>query len=214
MAHNSQKKIMLFFLRMENVLSIPQKIRNNDLGENSVLRKLYLNELKTIYWVEKQMLKLFPKLIRSATTRYLKACFKGHFSATIQHVKRVEEVFALLDQKKIGKKCALISKIIIEAKDGIKATPKNTLARDLELINVAQKFERYETNAYRKLTRFANIFGYGQAELIFQEILTEELEAEETFVAIEEDTLNDEMFKSKSEATKENEDEFEAAEEE
>lgn len=199
---------------MENILSLPPKIRNNDVSENSVLRKLYLNELKTIYWVEKQMLKLFPKLIRSATTGYLKASFKGHFSATIQHVKRVEEVFTLLDQKKISKKCSLINKIIIETKDGIKKTQKNTLARDLELLNVAQKFERYETNAYRKLTRFANIFGDEQAELIFQEILTEEIEAEETFVAIEEDTLNDEIFKSNLEAAKEDEYEFEAAEEE
>lgn len=199
---------------MENRLLLPAKTNKTDNSKNSVLRKLYLNELKTIYWVEKQMLKLFPGWIRAATTRYLKASFKGHFSATEQHVKRIEEVFSLLEEKRTAKRCEIAERIILSAKKGIKLTKQKTLERDLELLNTAQKFERYETNAYRKLVRFANIFGELQAELIFKETLTEEIEAEEVFIAIEEDMLNDGGFKTEKGDGVEELDEFEAAEEE
>lgn len=199
---------------MRNNLAVSEKPKSDKVGENSVLRKLYINELRTIYWVEKQMLNLFPRLIRAATTRYLKASFKGHFLATEKHVKRIEEIFVLLNEKRNAKKCQVAAGIISEAKTGIKITQSNTLARDLELLDTAQKFERYETNSYRKLVRFANIFSDHEVELIFKETLTEELEAEEVFIAIEEDTLKDEIFKQEDNTDEEEDDEFEAAEEE
>ena len=184
---------------------LPVKIKKGNAPESSILRKLFINELKTIYWVEKQMLKLLPRLTKAATTGYLKAGFKGHLYATEEHVKRLEKVFKLLNEQKAAKKCELINSIVLEAKKNIKITQNKTLARELELLSVAQKIERYETKAYRKLIRFANIFGHPETELILAETLIEEIEAEEAFIAIEEDTLNDDLFKVQEEIT---EDEF------
>ena len=55
---------------MENRLLLPAKTNKTENSKNSVLRKLYLNELKTIYWVEKQMQKLFLGGIGAAPTLY------------------------------------------------------------------------------------------------------------------------------------------------
>ncbi len=190
---------------------LPAKTKAQSTGQNSVLKKLYVNELKTIYWVEKQMLKLLPGLRRAATTRYLKASFTGHLLATQDHVKRIEEVFNLLNEKRATKKCSIINDIISEAKSRIKSTKKNTQPRDLELLSTAQKFEHYEINVYRKLMRLAGVYGHQKIEAILKETLIEEEEAQETFIAIENDTLMDELFKVDDELA---EDECEAAEEE
>lgn len=176
------------------------------------LRKSFIQELRNIYWVEKQMLKVLPKLERASKTRYLKASFKGHISATCHHVNRIEEVFRLLNENVFAKKCAVVNIISMQAKQIIKSTKKNSLERELGLINTAQKIEHYEIDTYGKLIRICNTLGEYKAATLLEETLAEEKEAEETFDAIKDDTLIDDVFKIT--VPEINEEEFEAAEEE
>ena len=169
-----------------------------------------LSELKTLYWAEKQMLRILHKFEKAATTRYLKACFRGHLQATIQHVTRLETIFGLLNQKIKSKKCQTLEALIKGVLSEVNATQKKSLLRELRLIESAQKLEHFEINKYSKLVRDLNAIEQTKVAAFIEETLNEEKEAEEVFSAVMEDVYNDEDFMAVTEEANQ----FEAAEEE
>jgi ferritin-like metal-binding protein YciE len=178
-------------------------------------KQVLLNELRNMYWAEKHFLKILPKLESAACTRYLKACFKGHLQATQQHVNKLNQVFTLLNGTARGKKSLLVSSVIADTMNVIYYTEKNTLLRDLSLIEAARQMESYEIDKYNRLIEVSEGLGEVEVVALLEEILSDEKEAEETFRAVKTDTLNDEFFKLPSaEVSEETFDEFEAAEEE
>ncbi|MES2762636.1 MAG: DUF892 family protein [Bacteroidota bacterium] len=181
--------------------------------ENTTLlqKKMLVNELRNMYWAEKYFLRILPKLERAAGTRYLKACFKGHLSATREHVSRLDEIFKLLNDNAKGKKWDELSSVIAQTMHVINSTTKNTLLRDVSLIEAARLMESYEIGQYEKLIKASEDLGEFKVATLLEETLYEEKEAQETFVAVKKDTLNDEYFKV---SVEEEFDEFEAAEEE
>ncbi|MEO6304424.1 MAG: DUF892 family protein [Bacteroidia bacterium] len=190
---------------MTTNIFLPKK---NHLKEKFQQKDAILNELKTLYWAEKQALKFLSRSEKAATTRYLKACFKGHLQATVQHINRLELVFELLNEKIRAKKCPVLENIIKDAISGIINTPKKTLLRELSLIGSAQKIEHYEINGYKKLIKFFTAIEQVKIAAFLEESLNEEKEADETYSAVKEDVFNDEIFLIS------NSKEFEAAEEE
>ncbi len=164
-----------------------------------LINQIIINELRTIYWTEKYFLKVLPILHKSACTRYLKACFKGHLNATQEHVKKLNRVFELIGVNARGKKCSMMSSVVIQTMSVIHTTQKNTLSRDIGLIDAAAQMEGYEINKYTQLIHvFKDLKEFDVVDLL-EEILYEEKEAEETFFAVKDDTLNDEIFKPKIE---------------
>ena len=57
------------------------------------LRDLFVDELKDIYWAEKELTKAIPKMIKNATADELVEALTGHLEETKTHVTRLEEVF-------------------------------------------------------------------------------------------------------------------------
>ena len=185
-------------------------LKNKPFQQIVLLKKTFIQQLKNVYWIEKNLLKVLPKLAKAATTKYLKASFKGHLIATQDHIKRLEEAFTILNEKAGSKKCDEMEGILLEATGVLKSTEKNTLERDLALISAAQNIEHYEIDVYGKLTRISESLGEFSVTLLLEETLTEEKEAEETFNAVKDDTINDDVFKTDNVAINE----FEAVEEE
>ncbi len=179
--------------------------------KNDFLKQAFVNELKNMYWAENYFLKVLPKLQKAAGTRYLKACFKGHLNATQEHVGRLDQVFKLLNGNARGKRCSVLSSVISQTMHMIRTTGKNTLSRDIGLIDAARQMEIYEINKYTNLIKISADLGEFRIASLLEEILYEEKEAEETFLAVKEDTLNDEVFTTKDKVFEF--DAFEAAEE-
>jgi len=159
-------------------------------------RDQFMQELKCIYWSEKQLLKFLYRAGKASSTSYLRASFKGHCMATQEHLTRLERIFELLDEKKFARACDEMEFLIYDARNVIRTTEKNTLARDAGLIIVTQKIESAEIKKYNQLINLANELGNLELIHLLEETLVEELEAEETFEAVLEDTLKDELFKT------------------
>src|SRR5271165_3622040 len=67
------------------------------------LEELFHDTLKDIYFAEKKILATLPKMATAAQSPELKAAFAKHHDETEGHVTRLEQVFALIDKKPLGK---------------------------------------------------------------------------------------------------------------
>lgn len=172
------------------------KGKNENGYSQDYSKKTLIQELKYLFYAEKYMIRLMQRLEKAASTKYLKASFRGHYIATASHIKRLEEAFSLVGQKPVSKKCSVFDELERLAIHAIKNTAKHTQDRDLALIDIAQRLEISEIKKYNELVSLANDLGNFKLVFLFEETLLEEKEAAETFEAVKEDTLTDDLFKS------------------
>ena len=142
------------------------------------LRDLFINELKDIYWAEKELTKAIPKMITNATSDELTEALKVHLEETKTHVTRLEDVFSAIGVKAIAKKCEAMAGLTEEAEDIMKSTEAGVV-RDAGIISASQKVEHYEIASYGTLASFARILGEDEAVSLLEETLNEEKAADE-----------------------------------
>jgi ferritin-like metal-binding protein YciE len=165
----------------------PQQSENEN---DSRLEEFFHDELKDIYWAEKHLLKVLPKMAKAATAPELKDAFTKHLEVTQGHVQRLEQVFEIIGQKPQAKKCEAMAGITKEGDEIITDTEKGTSTRDVGLIFAGQKVEHYEIATYGGLTQLAKTLGYNDAADILATTLSEEKEADQGLTGIAENTVN------------------------
>lgn len=143
-------------------------------SDETMLRELFLDELKDIYWAEKHLTKALPKLRKAATSQELAAAFEEHLAVTEGQVGRIEQVFEILGTPVKAKKCEAMEGLVIEAQNLIEELPKGTMVRDAGLIIAAQKVEHYEIAAYGSLVQLAKTMGENEIAEILAQTLEEE----------------------------------------
>jgi ferritin-like metal-binding protein YciE len=153
------------------------------------LRGLLVDGLKDIYWAENALVKALPKMIKNATSDELAEALSAHLEETKQHVSRVEQAFAAIDENAQGKKCDAMAGLIEEA-DGIMEETEAGVVRDAGIIAAAQKIEHYEIATYGTLATFARTLGEEEAAELLHETLLEEKEADEKLSEIAESSIN------------------------
>jgi ferritin-like metal-binding protein YciE len=170
--------------------------KNNSQGqsegyglEGTKLMKLFENELKDIYWVEKALVKAIPKMAKKATASELVEGLENHLEETQGHVEKVEQIFDILGKKPIGKKCMAMDGILSEGEEIMKESDEGGM-RDAGIISAAQKVEHYEIASYGTLCAFAKTLGNDEVASILDEILEEEKNADKTLTEIAESTIN------------------------
>ena len=147
------------------------------------LRKLLTDQLKDMYWAEKELTKAIPKLINKSTSPELKNALKEHLQTTESHVQRVKEIFGLLGEKPNAKKCVAMEGLIKEA-DEITTSLDEGSVRDAGIICAAQKVEHYEIATYGCLSTYAEILNEMEACDLLEEILQEEKNADKTLTQV------------------------------
>jgi ferritin-like metal-binding protein YciE len=157
---------------------------------HSKLREFFIDQLQDILWAEKKLVKALEKLKDAATTVRLKESFNDHLKETKQHVERLKDVFALLNEEAEDKKCKAIAGIVDEGEDIIDETDKGTAQRDVGLIFAAQKAEHYEIATYGGLATLAHTLGYNQVAELLEKTLLEEKQADEMLTYIAENGIN------------------------
>lgn len=162
----------------------------SEQDQSSLLQKLFLDELKDIYWAEKHLLKALPKMAKASTSNELGKTFTNHLQVTKGHVSRLENVFGLLGQKVQAKKCEAMAGLTKEGDGIIEDTEKGTLTRDVGLIMAAQKVEHYEIATYGSLAQLAKTLGKNDIADIMIATLKEEKDADEILTAIAENHIN------------------------
>ncbi|WP_322974946.1 ferritin-like domain-containing protein [Pedobacter sp. GR22-10] len=155
--------------------------------EDSEFHEFFVDELKDIYWAEKHLVKALPKMKKAATSEELIAAFEKHTEETQQHIQTLEQVFELLGEKAVAKKCDAMAGLLEEAEGIISDTDQGTMVRDAGLILAAQKVEHYEIATYGTLKVFAENMGHQDvADLLDQTLENEKA----TDVALTEIAVN------------------------
>ena len=158
--------------------------------QSTMLEELFVDGLKDIYWAEKHLLKVLPKMANAATSSKLKQSFTNHLQATRGQVARLEKAFGLLDKKVQAKKCEAMAGLTKEGEGIIENTEKGTLTRDVGLIMAAQKVEHYEIATYGSLAQLAKTLGKMDLAKLMVDTLEEEREADQLLTNIAENNIN------------------------
>ncbi len=142
------------------------------------LRELYVQELKDLYDAEQQITKALPKMLRASTSEALQEALSRHLEVTKEHVSRLEEIFARLEEKPKAEKCKGIHGVIEEGDDLVEDIEDKDV-RDAAIIASAQKVEHYEMAAYGTVRNYARLLGDETAGELLQRTLDEEKEADQ-----------------------------------
>lgn len=161
--------------------------------ETSKFHKLFMEELKDIYWAEKHLVKALPKMQKAATTGDLADAFTEHLAVTKEHVSRIEEIFGLLGAKPTAKKCEAMEGLVMEAQE-LMNEEEESVVLDAGLIIAAQKIEHYEIASYGSLRTLANIMGHEDVAHLLEQTLAEEKEADSLLTQIAESSVNEEAM--------------------
>lgn len=152
------------------------------------LRDLFVDELKDIYWAEKALTKVIPKMIKNASSDELVQALTGHLEETKNHVTRLEDVFESLGEKAVAKKCEAMAGLTKEGEEIMEGTEAGVV-RDAGIILAGQKVEHYEIATYGTLASFARILGEDEAASLLEATLNEEKAADEKLSEIS-DSIN------------------------
>jgi len=159
-------------------------------ASNSLLKEFFVDELKDIYYAEKQIAKTLPKMKKAATSEELKKAFESHLTMTQEQIERLEKVFEKLGEKAKGKTCEAIEGIIKEGEGIISETDSKTATRDVGLIFAAQKVEHYEIATYGGLAQLAETLGLSEVAELLHTTLEEEKQTDVLLTTIAENHVN------------------------
>lgn len=162
----------------------------NKQADSNLLRELFMEQLKDIYWAEKHLVKSLPKLEKATTSEELATAFSDHLAVTEQQVSRLEQVFELLGEKPNGKKCEAMEGLVKEAESVIEDTEEGSWTRDVALIIAAQKVEHYEIASYGSLATLAKTMNIPEAKELLGQTLEEEKETDELLTQLAENNIN------------------------
>ncbi len=126
------------------------------MAKAGTLHDAFIDELRDAYDAEKQVTKALPKMMKAASSPELRAAFEAHLEETRGQIRRLEEVFASLDEKVRGKHCDGVAGIIEEGKS-VMEEDFDDATMDACLIAAAQRVEHYEMAAYGTLVAWARV---------------------------------------------------------
>jgi ferritin-like metal-binding protein YciE len=159
--------------------------------EQKKLDDLFHDTLKDIYFAEKKILATLPKMQKAAQSPELKKAFEKHRRETEGQVIRLEQVFAIIDQRPKAKTCNAIMGIMEEGRK-IMDEYKGSRALDPGLLAAAQAVEHYEISRYGTLKTWANELGHAGAVKLLDATLQEEKKTDAALTEIAEAVVNQE----------------------
>ena len=155
------------------------------------LDDLFHDTLKDIYFAEKKILSTLPKMQKAARSPELKKAFEKHRRETEGQVKRLEQVFAIIDKRPKAKTCDAIMGIMKEGQE-IMEEYKGSPALDPGLLAAAQAVEHYEISRYGTLKTWASELGHSGAVKLLDATLQEEKKTDAALTVIAEAVVNQE----------------------
>jgi ferritin-like metal-binding protein YciE len=153
------------------------------------LHEMLVDEIKDLYHAEKQLTKALPKLAKAATHEDLREAFTSHLEETREHITRLEECFAALDETVKAKPCPGMAGIIEEGSSMIQKGAEASVM-DAGLIAAAQRSEHYEITAYGTCIAWARLLGHDEVAGLLEQTLEEEKAADEKLTALAEGEIN------------------------
>ena len=157
--------------------------------KNRTMDDLFYALLQDVYYAEKQLVKVLPKLAKNSANPHLQEAFTNHLEETKGHVQRLEEAFGMIDKKPKAKKCDAILGIIAEGEEVMKECVEDNVC-DAGVLAAAQAAEHYEISRYGTLCAWAKQIGKPQIARLLHETLEEEKKADALLSSIAEREVN------------------------
>jgi ferritin-like metal-binding protein YciE len=163
-------------LQTEKAEGVPMFADAAGLNPSAGLKKLFLEELKDIYWAEKALTGILPKLVDKTSSEELADGILDQLGQTLNHITRLERIFSSIGIKAEAAKCETMSALINDAEIII----SNTLEgqhRDIGILAIVKRIEYYEIASYGILCSFSKTLGEIEALSLLEDTLQEEREA-------------------------------------
>ena len=154
------------------------------------LRDLFISELKSVYYTEKQAVNALGEKAHASTTNEVRNAFQQHQEESRHQVERLEEIFRIIGMKTTEGESDAIDGLISDARRVISATETGSLTRDAALIIAAQKIEHYEIAIYGALLTLANTLDFTQSAALLAQTLHEEKETDRKLTVLAESFVN------------------------
>jgi ferritin-like metal-binding protein YciE len=156
----------------------------------SYLQKFFTDQLKDIYYIEKQLIQGIADMKAAASTEELEDAFEKHLKQTERHITRLEKVFKIIGKEPETRQCEVIDALLKEGKTIISETKEGSLTRDAALVIAAQKIEHQEIAAYGGLVQLAVTMGMNRAADLLDKTLREEEQTDSLLTDIAESYIN------------------------
>ncbi len=162
----------------------------NDTNTDEGLRDLFISELKSVYYTEKQITKALGEQAEASTTDEVKQAFLQHQEESRLQQERLEAIFRIIGIKTEERTADAIDGLIEDAKRMISDTETGSLTRDAGLIISAQKVEHYEIAIYGSLLTLAHVLDFTQSAELLALSLEEEKEIDRKLTRLAESFIN------------------------
>lgn len=156
---------------------------------DKTLNDLFFDNLKDIYFAERQILKNLPKMAKAAHSEELRNAFLKHRDETEGQIERLQQVFEMLGKRAQGKTCEAINGILEEGEETIEAY-KDSDALDAGLVAGGQAVEHYEMARYGTLKNWAMQLGMKDASNLLDQTLQEEKKTDALLTKLAESQVN------------------------
>jgi ferritin-like metal-binding protein YciE len=139
--------------------------------------ELFVHELQDMYYAEKALTKILPKLASEADDSELSKAFQHHLHQTKGQVENLERVFHQIGKPAKGERCPGIEGIAEEHDSFMEEKDPTRMVRDVFLTGAAARAEHYEIAAYTGLIGQAKALGKRESVVLLKENLEQEKEA-------------------------------------
>jgi ferritin-like metal-binding protein YciE len=140
-------------------------------------KQLFVHELQDVYYAEKTLTTVLPKLASEASDGELTRAFESHLKETRKHVANLEKVFKNLGERAQGQPCPGIDGIKEEHDEFRREHQTTQTLSDVFLTGSASRAEHYEIAAYTSLIEQARALGERDSVKLLQENLKQEKDA-------------------------------------
>ena len=128
-------------------------------------------------------------MAEAAESEELRGAFAVHLKETEGQVRRLEQIFEMVEAKPEGIPCKAIQGIIEEGQEILQEFEDGE-ALDAGLIAAAQAVEHYEIARYGTLLAWAKQLGLSEAEGLIEETLVEEENTDQLLSELAEEAVN------------------------
>ncbi|WP_018622971.1 ferritin-like domain-containing protein [Spirosoma luteum] len=162
----------------------------NDTNTDEGLRDLFISELKSVYYTEKQITKALGEQAEASTTDEVRQAFLQHQEESRLQQERIDAIFKIIGIKAEERTADAIDGLIEDAKRMIADTETGSLTRDAGLIISAQKVEHYEIAIYGSLLTLAHVLDFTQSAELLALSLEEEKQTDRKLTVLAESFIN------------------------
>jgi ferritin-like metal-binding protein YciE len=140
-------------------------------------QELFEHELRDIYDAEHKLVRALRTMAKKVPDRTLSEGLEEHRRITQGQIKRLEEIFRLLDKKPRREPCRGINGLIDEFKKFVDQEDVSDEILSAFAVGAGLKVEQYEIVAYEMLLKLATRLDLPDALELLGENLAEELDA-------------------------------------